>query len=60
MDQHPNILSLNFYILMGDHMVAEGFLRKQHRELLLFDEDPAALLDAFAAYQAPDVAKWGN
>ncbi|HJQ46114.1 MAG TPA: TIGR00730 family Rossman fold protein [Amycolatopsis sp.] len=44
----------------ADHMVAEGFLRKQHRELLLFDEDPAALLDAFAAYQAPDVAKWGN
>ncbi|NIH85431.1 TIGR00730 family Rossman fold protein [Amycolatopsis granulosa] len=41
-----------------DHMVAEKFLRPEHRDLVFVDEDPAALLDAFAAYRAPDVAKW--
>ena len=42
----------------ADHMVTEGFLKQQHRDLLFFDEDPATLLDAFAAYEPPDVAKW--
>ncbi|WP_431929528.1 TIGR00730 family Rossman fold protein [Amycolatopsis tucumanensis] len=41
-----------------DHMVAEKFLRPQHRDLVFVNEDPAALLDAFAAYDPPDVAKW--
>ena len=41
-----------------DHMVTEGFLRPQHRDLVFVDPDPSVLLDAFATYRAPDVAKW--
>jgi uncharacterized protein (TIGR00730 family) len=44
----------------ADHMVTEGFLRPQHRDLILADADPAALLDAFEAYEPPDIAKWVN
>jgi uncharacterized protein (TIGR00730 family) len=36
-----------------DHCVAEGFIRPQHRELFLVDDDPAQLLDRLAAHQPP-------
>ncbi|TVT17761.1 TIGR00730 family Rossman fold protein [Amycolatopsis acidiphila] len=42
----------------ADHMVAEGFLRQEHRDLVFVDADPVVLLDAFARYEAPTVAKW--
>ena len=41
-----------------DHAVAEGFLRPQHREMLLVDDDPATLVDRFATWEAPAVHKW--
>jgi uncharacterized protein (TIGR00730 family) len=41
-----------------DHMVTEGFLRAAHRDLLAIHADPAVLLDKFAEYEAPSVAKW--
>jgi uncharacterized protein (TIGR00730 family) len=41
-----------------DHAVGEGFLRPQHRAVLSVAEDPAALLDALAAYEPPRVGKW--
>jgi uncharacterized protein (TIGR00730 family) len=42
-----------------DHAVAEGFLRPDHRALLLVDRDPEALLDAMARWRAPPGAvKW--
>jgi uncharacterized protein (TIGR00730 family) len=41
-----------------DHMVAEGFLHERHREGLLADADPAALLDRLARWQPPAVHKW--
>jgi uncharacterized protein (TIGR00730 family) len=41
-----------------DHMVAEGFLREQHREVMLSDPDPASLLDRLAAWEPPAVHKW--
>jgi len=41
-----------------DHAVDERFLRPEHRGLLVCEEEPEALLDAFAAWQAPTVAKW--
>jgi uncharacterized protein (TIGR00730 family) len=41
-----------------DHMVAEGFLRAQHRGVMLADEDPARLLDRMAAWTPPAVHKW--
>lgn len=41
-----------------DHAVDEGFLRPQHRSMLLVDDDPARLLDRLATWEPPAVAKW--
>ncbi len=42
-----------------DHMVDTGFVRPAHRDMILHAADPAALLDALAAYQAPvSTIKW--
>lgn len=35
-----------------------GFVREQHAQLVLIDDDPAALLAQMAAWSAPDVPKW--
>ena len=36
-----------------DGAVTEGFLKKEHRELILIDTDPAKLLDRVLAYAPP-------
>jgi uncharacterized protein (TIGR00730 family) len=41
-----------------DHMVAEGFLRPEHRGVMLADADPAGLLDRMQAWTPPTVHKW--
>jgi uncharacterized protein (TIGR00730 family) len=41
-----------------DHAVAERFLRVEHRAMVLVDDDPHRLLERFAGYRAPGVAKW--
>jgi uncharacterized protein (TIGR00730 family) len=41
-----------------DHAVAERFITEVHRAMLLVEEDPEQLLEHFARYQAPAVAKW--
>ena len=41
-----------------DHAVTAGFLRPQHREILVVAEDPAELLDRLAAFEPPRVGKW--
>ena len=41
-----------------DGQVAAEFVRPHHAMMLLHNNDPEALLDAFAAYRAPDVTKW--
>ncbi|HEX5095240.1 MAG TPA: TIGR00730 family Rossman fold protein [Acidimicrobiia bacterium] len=41
-----------------DHAAAEAFIRPQHRALLLVEDDPDALLDAFESWRAPTVEKW--
>jgi uncharacterized protein (TIGR00730 family) len=43
---------------MLDGAVAAGLLRGEHRGMLLDDTSAEALLDRFAAYQAPSVTKW--
>jgi uncharacterized protein (TIGR00730 family) len=44
-----------------DHMVAEGFLKAEHRRLLLTADEPGELLDALLAYRpSPRSAKWIN
>ena len=50
-----------FYGALGDlldHMVREGFLREEHRAVLLSDPDPQRLLDRMAAWRPPTVNKW--
>jgi uncharacterized protein (TIGR00730 family) len=41
-----------------DHSVEQAFVRDAHRAMLLVDDSPRSLLDRFAAYRAPVVAKW--
>jgi hypothetical protein len=41
-----------------DHMVAERFLRSEHRQTLLVDRDGGALLDALASYRHAAPYKW--
>ena len=38
--------------------IEEGFVPAVCREMLIVEEDPEALLDRFAAYEAPVVRKW--
>src|SRR5437588_3982041 len=42
---------------MIDQMAGEGFLRQEHASMLVFDTDPAAIVEAFLKYCAP-AAKW--
>jgi uncharacterized protein (TIGR00730 family) len=41
-----------------DHGTREGFLRTEHRGILLVDTDAEALLDRIEAYEPPAIAKW--
>jgi uncharacterized protein (TIGR00730 family) len=41
-----------------DQAVGEQFLRREHRAMVLVDDDPERLLDRYAGYRAPDVEKW--
>lgn len=41
-----------------DGVVAEGFLKEDHRRTLLTDTDADRLLDAFASYEPPAGGKW--
>jgi len=43
---------------MADRALEQGFLRNEHRELLLADTDPGRLLDRLASYKVPIVDKW--
>jgi len=36
----------------------EGFLKPEHRDMLVMESTPGALLDGLAAWQAPTVTKW--
>jgi len=41
-----------------DHVVAQGFLRPLHRDMLIVADEPGALLSALEAYRAPAAVKW--
>jgi uncharacterized protein (TIGR00730 family) len=41
-----------------DHATAEGFLRPEHRRLVLAAEEPDALLDAFVSWEPPALQRW--
>ena len=56
------LLDVNgFYAKLGgflDHIVEEGFVRPQHRAMLLLGQKPDALLDGMDSFVAPVVPKW--
>ncbi|HUN33081.1 MAG TPA: hypothetical protein VMU95_13800 [Trebonia sp.] len=41
-----------------DRMVTEGFVRREHRDGIYFDEQPARLLQRLAEFESPDLHKW--
>jgi uncharacterized protein (TIGR00730 family) len=43
---------------MLDHAVAEGFLRKSHRDAMHFAATPQELLDAFEGWEPEYLSKW--
>lgn len=43
---------------MLDRAVQEGFMKAEHRDMVVIEAQPAALLDALAQWQAPTVTKW--
>jgi uncharacterized protein (TIGR00730 family) len=43
---------------MLDRAVGEGFLKPEHRDMIVLDPDPCALLDRLIAWEPPSVTKW--
>lgn len=41
-----------------DHAVAERFVKGEHREMIVVEERPEALLERFRAYRSPVVERW--
>ncbi len=41
-----------------DRMVDRAFLKEEHREIVLVEEDPTALLKRFEVYEPPKTIKW--
>ena len=41
-----------------DRMVAEGFVRAEHRDGVYFDDEQARLLKRLARFESPDIHKW--
>lgn len=41
-----------------DHVVEEGFLRPEHREMLIVEREPVAMLDRLAGYRTPETPVW--
>lgn len=61
---HPKPCGLldaaGYYQLLGDFLdsaVREGFILGGHRDMILLESDPDALLDRFMAYQPPHIDK---
>lgn len=44
--------------LMLKHAQQEGFMKIEHSEMIVIEEQPAPLLDAIATWRAPTVTKW--
>ncbi|MCC7485252.1 MAG: TIGR00730 family Rossman fold protein [Burkholderiales bacterium] len=41
-----------------DHALAERFLTREHREMLVVEDDPDRLIERLAEMQLPQVSKW--
>jgi uncharacterized protein (TIGR00730 family) len=42
----------------AQHMVEEGFVRREQGDMIAVSSDPSALIDLLAAYTPPTVEKW--
>lgn len=47
-------------LAMLDHAVEEGFLKAVHRNMLVIESEPEALLDRLLCWESPQVTKWIN
>jgi uncharacterized protein (TIGR00730 family) len=45
-------------LIFLDHLVSTGFVRAEHRAMLLASISPEDLLARFLAYQPPEIPKW--
>ena len=43
-----------------DHMVAEGFLMQEYKDMVLIKKDPVAMLESLTTFRPPEVDKWGS
>lgn len=43
-----------------DHVVDQGFLKAEHKNLIQVDPTPEGLIDKLAAFKAPEIKKWGS
>ena len=43
-----------------EHMVSEGFLLREYKDMLLTSNDPAAMLESLTTFELPMVDKWGS
>ena len=41
-----------------DHQAEEGFMRREHRDMLIVEQDPNRLIDRYRGYQPPQITKW--
>jgi uncharacterized protein (TIGR00730 family) len=41
-----------------DRIVADGFVRQEHRDGIYFDDQPPKLLQRLAGFESPDLHKW--
>ena len=61
-DKPCGVLNVNGYydrlVALVEHAVDQAFIRPVHRDMLVVDTDPVALLSRFAAYQPPAITKW--
>jgi uncharacterized protein (TIGR00730 family) len=56
------IINVNGYfdnlLAFFDRSVADGFIKEDHRDMLIIEETPEILLDRFEEYNAPSIGKW--
>ena len=43
---------------MLERAVEEGFMKPEHRDMVVLEADPSTLIDSLLAWQAPTVTKW--
>jgi predicted Rossmann-fold nucleotide-binding protein len=48
----------SIFLAFLDEMVVEGFLKSEHRSLVLVEDEPESLLHRFRRYRAPVLDAW--